>query len=129
MNLTQKHPLVLVVEPSPALQKIIEVTFNRAGGQTILYNDPIQALRAIRQKHFPLPDIAFVDLTPKKKSYQLIRALKSRFRSQPLPVIAIAQNDRLLFRLKAQCAGATAFLPKPFTMEQLLATAVLYSQH
>lgn len=129
MDTPQKHPLVLVVEPSPTLQKIIEVTFNRVGGQTILYNEPIQVLRAIRQNHFPIPDIAFVDLTANKKSYHLIRTLKSRFPFTRLAIVAVSLKDSPLPRLRARYAGAIAYLPKPFTTEQLIAAAMTHSQH
>lgn len=127
MDMTHMHPLVLVVEPSPTLQKIIEITFKRAGGQTILYNEPLQVLRVIREGQILRPDIAFIDLLSDKKSYHLIRSLKSRFNH--LAIVALSGKDSSVSRLKAQCAGAVVYLPKPFTTEQLIAVAMIHAQH
>jgi DNA-binding response OmpR family regulator len=128
MDSPQKHPLVLVVEPSPTLQKIIKLTFDREGGQTILYQEPEQVLRVIRQNPFPRPDIAFVELTA-RKSYRLIRILKSRQEWKRLAIVAVSLKDSRFSRLKARCAGAIAYLPKPFTTAQLVACAMNHSQH
>lgn len=129
MDDAQRHPLILVVEPSPTLQKIIEFTFTREGGQTIIYNEPMQVLKAIHQNAFPIPDIAFVDLTPNKKSYHLIRFLKSHSQFKHVSIVAVSRKDSLLSRLRARWAGAIAYLPKPIMTEQLIATAIIHSQH
>ncbi|HEY7414088.1 MAG TPA: response regulator [Ktedonobacteraceae bacterium] len=128
MDSSPKHPLVLVVEPSPTLQKIIKFTFDREGGQTILYHEPEHVLRVFRQNPFPIPDIAFIDLTT-KKSYRLIRVLKSRQEWKRLAIVALSSRDSHLSRLKARCAGAIAYLPKPFTTAQLVACAMNHSRH
>lgn len=128
MNSSPQRPLVLVVEASPTLQEIIKVTFDREGGQTILYHEPEQVLRVIRQNPFPRPDIAFIDLTA-KKSYHLMRVLKSRQKWKRLAIIAVSGRESCLSRLKARCAGAVAYLPKPFTTAQLVACAMIHSQH
>lgn len=127
MDSPHKHPRILVVEPSPALRKIIEITFNRAGGQTILYSEPLEVVKAMDKKQLSMPDIAFIDLTPNKKSYHLIRMLRSEWKG--LAVVAFSRKDSPISRLRARCAGVIVYLPKPFTTEQLIASAMIHAQH
>jgi twitching motility two-component system response regulator PilG len=133
MDIPHKHPLVLVVEPSPTLRKILEITLERAGGQTMLYSEPLQVLRAMREFRWPiLPDLAFIDLTTSRQSYRLIRVLKSHPRLKHLAIVAVApkgQCNDCLSRVRARWAGAIAYLPRPWTMEQILAIAIRYSPH
>lgn len=128
MDSSPKHPLVLVVEPSPTLRKIFKITFDRAGGQTLIYHEPEQVLRVIRQNPFPRPDIAFIELTT-RKSHRLMHVLKSRREGKRLAIVAVSVRDSRLSRLRARCAGAVAYLPKPFTIAQLVACAMNHSQH
>lgn len=130
MDTTRRHPLVLVVDPSPTLRKIMELVFNREGGEVIQYSDPVQVLKAARASNLPVPDIAFVHLTFSNLSaYYCIRYLKSHSPFKRIAIIAISKHDSCFFRLLAKFAGTIAYLPKPFTTAQLYMLALEHSQH
>ncbi len=130
MDTTRKHPLVLVVDPSPTLRKIMELVFSREGGEVLQYSDPVQVLKAARASNLPVPDIAFVNLTLSNLSaYYCIWHLKSHPAFKRMAIIAISKHNSGLFRLIAKLAGAIAYLPKPFTTAQLYTLVLEHSQH
>jgi twitching motility two-component system response regulator PilG len=130
MNTPAHHPLVLVIDDSAVVRKIIEIILRREGGQVISYSDPVEAMRDLTEQRVPLPDVALVDLLlPKMDGYDLIRRMRAHSQNHPLAIIAVSRLDGVRPRLLARLAGANAYLTKPFTPKQLIDLVMEYSPH
>src|SRR5450759_5095586 len=72
--------LVMVIDDSPVVRKIIEVTLRREGMEVISYPDGVEALRAVTTRHLNrLPDLLFLDLElPKMNGFEIKRHLRSK---------------------------------------------------
>ena len=130
MNAVHKRPIIWVIDDSPTIRKLVATALRREAGEVIEYAEPLQVLRDVRRGQNPLPDVVLVDLLlPHMSGYQLIRFLRSRKLMNQMAIIVIARLDGVYPKLLARLAGANAYLPKPFTIQQLLALVIEYSPH
>lgn len=129
-NARSKRPLIWVIDDSPAIRKVVAITLSREAGEVIEYAEPRQVLRDVIGGQYSLPDVVLVDLELSSMSaYKFIQFLRTRKQLSQTAVIVLARIDGVLPRLKARLAGANAYLPKPFTTQQLLAVVMEYSPH
>ena len=153
-NLEQTRPLrVMVIESSRITRKIIETVLGREECQVTVgkyrdswgsndyapfrrkydvfaYEDPIQALQKLLDPNHLVPDMLILRLSlPKVDGLQVLRRIRETPRLQLMPVIVIAQQDRMEDRIKATAAGASAFLARPLKEAMIRTTAVEIEQH
>lgn len=130
MNVVHKRPLIWVIDDSPTIRKLVAMTLSCEAGVVIEYAEPLQTIRDVIGGQHPLPDVALVDLQfPHMGGYKLVQFLRSRGRLSQMAIIGFARLDGFFPELLAQMAGANASLPKPFTMQQLLALVMEHSPH
>lgn len=113
---------VLIIDDSPTICKILEVTLSRQGYRVSSFQQPVLALRALLQtREIPFPDLFLIDLMlPHLNGFQLIRFLRDHPQSRHLPSIAISRRDGLMDRLRARLAGANEYVTKPFTTHDIV---------
>src|SRR2546430_15122741 len=74
------NKLVMIVDDSPTVRKIIETSLRREGFESVSYSDGIEALRAIteqRMRH--IPDLVILDIgLPKMDGYEFARRSEER---------------------------------------------------
>jgi twitching motility two-component system response regulator PilH len=76
---------VLLVEDSPAQQKMISSILKKNGWQVIVVGDGIEALESIQQSS---PDLVVLDIVmPKMNGYEVCRRIKSDPKTQNVPVV------------------------------------------
>jgi CheY-like chemotaxis protein len=79
--------------------------------------DGLVALEKLREATF---DFVFTDLEmPRMNGYELISELRNHPTWQRLPVVVISSRSGDKHITKAMNLGASSFLSKPFTQEQL----------
>ncbi len=110
---------VLIVEDDRALARKLVRTVESAGYRARLAHDGEAAMREVAKAN---PDLVLLDLLlPKKDGRSVLMILQSAEATNAIPVIAMsgifrgASNARDLTQ-----AGASGFLEKPFTSEDLL---------
>jgi len=119
MNATQ-GPL-LIVEDTPNILELLEVTLRFKGYQVVTARDGQEALEVIEKQH---PALVITDiLMPKVDGFTLVYRLRSNPETQAIPVIFlsatyIAPEDKDF----ALTIGATRFLEKPINNDELLRT-------
>ena len=119
MNATQ-GPL-LIVEDTPNILELLEVTLRFKGYQVVTARDGQEALEVIEKEH---PALVITDiLMPKMDGFTLVYRLRSNPEMQAIPVIFlsatyIAPEDKDF----ALTIGATRFLEKPINNDELLRT-------
>jgi twitching motility two-component system response regulator PilG len=113
--------LVMVIDDSPPVRKIVEVCLRRQGIDCLSYADGVEAMRAIVTQQAQLPDVVLLDIgLPRLDGYRIAQMLKARHPQRPI-IIMLSGRDSVVDRLKGRLAGATAYLIKPFRTEELMA--------
>lgn len=107
---------VLVVDDFPTDRKLFGLWLSRAGFEAKPASDAKEALRHIEVDNY---DLAVIDLRlGGEDGLALIQSLRAGGFSAP--IIAVSASDAPEVQEEAKAAGASSFLSKPFTAEQLL---------
>ena len=105
-------PLVLVVDDSPTIRKIVEVTLRRERIKVLGVADGLSALAAVADKQ---PMLVLLDITlPGMDGYQICQVLKQRPNSKNIPVVMLSGRDGFFDRMRGRLVGSTQYVTKPF---------------
>jgi chemosensory pili system protein ChpA (sensor histidine kinase/response regulator) len=108
---------VLVVDDSLSVRKVQERYFKDLGCQVTVASDGLVALEKLREQDF---DLIFTDLEmPRLNGYELISELRGNPAWSHVPVVVISSRGADKYITKAMNLGASTFLSKPFTQQQL----------
>jgi len=108
---------VLIVDDSLSVRKVQERFLTDLGCKVVAAVDGLNALEKLREEKF---DLVFTDLEmPRLNGYELISELRGNPAWSALPVMVISSRGADKYITKAMNLGATTFLSKPFTAEQL----------
>lgn len=107
---------ILVVEDEPTLQETLKYNLDKAGYQTTVIGDGVEALKAAREDP---PDLILMDIMlPGVDGIELTRILRHE---QTTPIIMVTARDDEIDRVLGLEIGADDYLTKPFSMRELLA--------
>lgn len=111
---------VMIVDDSGAIRKILRRVLERAGvplGVVVEAGDGVEALEKLKQQpiNLILSDINM----PNMDGIQLLIELKSRAESKHIPVIMITTEGGQTKVMEAVRLGASGYVKKPFTSEQI----------
>ena len=113
--------LVMVIDDSVTVRKIIEISLKREGIECASYPDGIEALRALTEKRQPVPDLLLLDISlPKMDGYDIARYLRAKPQYCETIIVMISERHGVIDRLKGRLAGAQDYLTKPFRTEDIL---------
>lgn len=112
----------MVIDDSPTVRKIIEVTLGREGFDVVSYPDGIEALRAVATGQLNrLPDLLFLDLdVPRLSGFEVARHLRAKPQWDRTVIVIISRHGGVIERLKARLAGTQAYLTKPVTTQMII---------
>jgi twitching motility two-component system response regulator PilG len=114
----ESWPLVLVVDDSPTIRKIVEVTLKRERIRVMGVPDGLSALAAVADKQ---PQLVLLDITlPGMDGYQICQALKQRPVSKHIPVVMLSGRDGFFDKIRGRLVGSTQYVTKPFDPAQLV---------
>ena len=119
MTLKQAAPKrVLIADDDPIMRHLITTIIKQQEYEAVVANDGREAYRIL------LSDSEFraaiLDMTmPFLEGLDLIRYMRSERRLIRIPIMMITADQDLKLMASSFAAGATAFLPKPLTPEQL----------
>lgn len=113
--------IVLVIDDSLTVRKIMETSLQRAGMTPYTFPDGLQALHALTTRQVPLPDAVLLDVgLPKMDGYAVARALRRQDAFRQALIIMLSGHAGRLDKLRARLAGADAYLTKPFQPMQVI---------
>ncbi len=120
--------LVMIVEDSQTVRKIIETSLRREGFDYVSYADGIEAMRAITEKELKqIPDLVVLDIgLPKMDGYEFARRLKTKNEFNNTVIIMLTNRDGVIDRLKGRLAGAKEYITKPFKTQDVIAAIETY---
>ena len=112
---------ILIVEDSRIIQRIIQRILEprrEAGTRILQAMNGREALRMLISD--PAIDLVLLDITlPDMSGFQVLKEIKVDSRIKDIPVLVISTEDDEESVSKAYASGATAFLPKPFRVDEL----------
>ena len=109
---------VLIADDDPVIRHLLSSIIQKEGYVVVEVSDGREAFRILESDaNFKA---AIFDLTmPHLEGPDLIRYMRTEKRLMRIPVILITAEQDIKILAKSFSAGATAFLPKPFTAEQM----------
>ena len=114
--------LVLVLDDSLVVRKILETCLRRAGYEVKSFSGSVEVFRWLATPEVRIPSLVIVDLClPVIDGYDMIRRLKAKPTFAHTVFVMISQREGMLDRLKARLAGAKDYLTKPLKTQDLLA--------
>ncbi len=108
---------ILLVEDEPAIAELLQAVLEEAGYQVDLAANGREGLRRLTVVQ---PDMVLSDvMMPVLDGRQLCRAINTNPHYQAIPVVLMSAAREDQCCRECDCA---AFLPKPFALEQVVAT-------
>jgi twitching motility two-component system response regulator PilH len=110
--------LVLIVDDSPTEVHLLKRFLEKAGFETDSARDGSECLAKVRARR---PDIVLMDIVmPGMNGYQATRELARDPETASIPVLMVTTKDQETDRLWGMRQGATDYLVKPVTEDQLV---------
>ena len=119
--------LVMIIDDSATVRKIVEVSLKREGIPSISYANGIEAIRALSERKHVVPDLVFLDIAlPRMDGYKIAQYLKSHHQYNNTVIVMLSGHNGILDRLKGRLSGARDHLTKPFKTEDILSVVHEY---
>lgn len=110
--------LILTVDDSLTVRKIVAMTLERFGYRVLSAADGMQALARLNEHQ---PDLILLDITmPRMDGYQVCKTIKQNPYTKQIPVLMLSGKDGFFDKVKGKLAGATDYLTKPFQEDELV---------
>lgn len=114
----RSRKLVLAVDDSLTVRRLVSVALERKGYRVITAEDGLQALARLSEH---TPNLILLDITmPKMDGYELCKIIKRNQHLRPVPVLMLSGKDGIFDKIKGRIAGATDYMSKPFDVAMLL---------
>jgi two-component system alkaline phosphatase synthesis response regulator PhoP len=110
-------PPVVVADDSPTILELIVLTLERGGIETVTAANGTEALERIREH---CPRVVILDaMMPKADGYEVCRSLRTDAELEQPHVIMLTASAREVDRDRAEQAGVSEFMTKPFSPKAL----------
>jgi twitching motility two-component system response regulator PilG len=114
--------LVIVIDDSLTVRKIMGASLQRAGFQTASFGDGFQAMAALTRGDLPIPDAILIDVElPRLDGYALVRRFRQHAAFANVVIMMLSGHTGWTNKVRAWRVGATAYLTKPFDPKQVIA--------
>jgi two-component system chemotaxis response regulator CheY len=108
---------VLIVDDFASTRRVVKTALESKGYEVLEATQGKEAFQFLQRKNISL---ILSDLNmPEMDGIDLVRAIRASEKYQHLPIVLISTEARSARKQEAFLEGATSFLAKPFTMEQL----------
>jgi CheY-like chemotaxis protein len=110
-------PTALIVEDEPEANHLLSMLVQLRGYRTDSAYTGGEALEKVRQQP---PDIVFLDLMlPDINGYEVCKSIKASPPTSLIPVVMVTARVAAENRLQSFRVGATDYIPKPYTPDQI----------
>ncbi len=118
MTETTTATRVLVVDDEPQVVWMLQFSLEAEGYQTFAARDGVAALEEVRQHH---PALMLLDIMmPTMDGWTVLEHLQELPEEERPRVVVVSARSSLRDRAKAAELGADAFVPKPFSVDDLI---------
>ena len=113
-------PTVLVVDDSPTVRKIVQMTLQREHIRVITAGDGLSALTSVADE---MPALVLLDIQlPRMDGYHICQIIRKNLQFRSIPIIMLSGKDGLFDKMRGRLAGSTEYLTKPFDSAELVRT-------
>lgn len=117
-------PHIFCLDDDYSIGKQIELFLTNHGYEVTVLKNPLEAMTSLLTLQ---PDLILCDITmPYLDGYEICRMVRHSLHLRPIPVIMLTGKDAYLDRLLARMVGATDYLTKPFTEQELVSLVESY---
>jgi len=110
---------IMTVDDSATIRKMVSWTLKGAGHDVMEASDGVEALRALTAR---AADIVISDINmPNMDGIELTRQLRALPSFARTPIILLTTESDAEKKAQGRAAGATGWIVKPFSQDQLLA--------
>ena len=115
-----EEPVVLVVDDSPTVRKIVQLTLQREQIRVVTAGDGLSALAAVADEQ---PDLILLDIMlPRMDGYNICQVVRKNMAYRDMPIIMLSGKDGLFDKMRGKLAGSTEYITKPFDSAELVQT-------
>ncbi|GAC1369666.1 MAG: twitching motility response regulator PilG [Ktedonobacteraceae bacterium] len=119
--------LVMVIDDSATVRKIVETCLRREGFEVQGFPDGVEAMRWLSTPQSRVPDLVILDIgLPKMDGYEVARRLKTKPQFSNTVIVMLSRRDGVIDKLKGRLAGAKDYLTKPFKTSDVIAVTESY---
>ncbi|MBV8695880.1 MAG: response regulator [Chloroflexi bacterium] len=113
-------PTVLVVDDSPTVRKIIQMTLQREHIRVVTAGDGLSALTSVADE---TPALILLDIQlPRMDGYHICQIIRKNLQFRQIPIIMLSGKDGLFDKMRGKLSGSTEYLTKPFDSAELIQT-------
>ncbi len=113
-------PVVLVVDDSPTVRKIVQLTLQRERIRVVTAGDGLSALATVADEQ---PDLILLDIMlPRMDGYNICQVVRKNLAYRDMPIIMLSGKDGLFDKMRGKLAGSTEYITKPFDSAELVQT-------
>ena len=111
---------VLLIEDEPNIIEAIRFILSRDGWAVDVHSDGATALDAVTRKS---PDLVILDaMLPNRSGFEILADIRSGSATADLPVLMLTARGQAKDRERAERAGVSRFMTKPFSNDEVLAS-------
>src|ERR1700759_2088622 len=111
--------LVLVIDDSPTITKVVQLVLTKAGYQVQTAPDGEAGLEAVRAQR---PDLILLDFVmPRMNGYQFCRELVADAKLRDIPVVLMSAKGDQVGERFVKVMGIVDYITKPFSPEAITA--------
>lgn len=120
------QPTVLVVDDSPTVRKIVQMTLQREHIRVITASDGLSALTSVADE---MPALILLDIQlPRMNGYDICQIIRKNLQFRQIPIIMLSGKDGLFDKMRGRLSGSTEYLTKPFDTAELVQTVKKHLQ-
>src|SRR5205823_3586150 len=121
------NKLVMVIDDSATVRKIVETCLRREGFEVKSFPDGVEAMRWLTDPQARIPNLVLLDIgLPKMDGYEVARRLKTKPQFANTVIIMLSRRDGVIDRLKGRLAGAKDYISKPFKTQDIISVIESY---
>jgi two-component system, chemotaxis family, response regulator PixG len=117
-KIKDKKPLIICIDDSLHVSKILESIITSEGMNFIGIQDPLETVPILFKNK---PDLIFLDLImPVLNGYEICEQLRRISIFSKIPIIILTSSDGVFDRVRSKVFGATDFMNKPVEKDRVL---------
>ena len=109
---------VLLIEDEPNIIEAIRFILSRDGWAVDTHSDGATAMAAVSRR---MPDVIILDaMLPNRSGFEILRDLRDQAETAELPVLMLTARGQAKDRERAEEAGVSHYMTKPFSNSEVL---------
>jgi DNA-binding response OmpR family regulator len=109
---------ILIADDEEVIRKFLRINLTKQGYEVEEAEDGVQAIERLNQSNI---DLFICDIMmPNKNGWEVLEEMKSNPKMKDIPIIVLTSKNEEADMFKGYDLGASYYMTKPFTKDQLL---------